>query len=258
MATIIAAAVIVSTLSGPAGHAMPTVIGHMSDVSTNGFETKTGTYSIAFQSQSSVSATGSVLIAGSGGSLVTSAGTWTFNSVQGNGGYEILLNRASARGGYADSLYVENGGQMYAQNSANNWYLWASGGWSATTSPLSPDGSVLNAGSGGNLITKYGIWTFSSSSSTGGYEILLQGSSTGSAANSLYVENGGQVYALNSMGDWYLWSGGSWSASAEPSALNSASSFTASNEPSTHIRVSLRLAPQYKPTRAKPGAMLIS
>lgn len=85
-------------------------------MATNGIETKAGIHSIAFHSQSSSSANGSVLIAGSGGSLVTSAGTWTFNSVQGNGGYEILLNRASAGRGYADSLYVENGGQMCAQN----------------------------------------------------------------------------------------------------------------------------------------------
>jgi hypothetical protein len=182
----------------------------------------TGVHPIAVYSQSYPSANGSVLTAGSGGNLVTSAGNWTFNSVQGNGGYAILVNGESAGGGYADSLYLENGGQVYALNSLNNWYLWGGGGWSWTASPLSPDGSVLNAGSGGSLITKYGIWTFSSSSSTGGSDILLQGSSAGGgAANSLYVENGGQVYALNSMGNWYLWSASSWTPVNDPSALNS-------------------------------------
>jgi hypothetical protein len=119
-------------------------------------------------------------------------------------------------------LYLENGGQIYAQNSANNWYLWGGSSWSGTASPLSPDGSVVNAGSGGSLITKYGIWTFSSTSGAGGYDILLQGSSAGGgSASSLYGENGGQVYALNSMGNWYLWSGSSWATANDPLALNS-------------------------------------
>jgi hypothetical protein len=181
-----------------------------------------GVHSTAAHSQSNPSGDGSVLFAGSWGNLVTSAGTWTFNSAQSNGGYEILVNGQSAGGGYADWLYVENGGQVYALNSASNWYLWGGGGWSWTASPLSPDGSALNAGSGGSLITKYGIWTFSSSSSTGGYEILLQGGSAGGgAANSLHVENGGQVYALNSSNIWYLWSGRSWISVSDPSTLNS-------------------------------------
>jgi Glycosyl hydrolase family 26 len=182
----------------------------------------TSIHSIAVYAQSNQSADGSVLFAGSWGNLVTSAGTWTFNSSQGAGGNEILVNGGSAGGGSADWLYVENGGQVYALNSASTWYLWGGSGWSWTTSPLSPDGSALNAGSGGSLITKYGIWTLSSSSGTGGYEILLQGGSAGGGyANSLYVENGGQVYALNSLNSWYLWSGSSWIQVNEPSTLNS-------------------------------------
>jgi hypothetical protein len=176
----------------------------------------TGVHSIAVYSQSYPSANGSMLLAGSGGNLVTSAGTWTFNSLQGNGGYEILVNGQSAGGGSADALYLENGGQVYALNSLNNWYLWGGGGWSWSASPLSPDGSVLNAGSGGSLITKYGIWTLN------GSEILLQGSAAaGGAANSLYVENGGQVYALGSSNNWYLWSGSSWTPVNDPATLNS-------------------------------------
>ncbi len=91
-------------------------------------------------------------------------------------------------------------------------------------------GPYINAGSGGSLITKYGNWTFSSSTSTGGYEILLQGSSAGGgSANSLYVENGGQVYALNSSNSWYLWSGGSWTPVNDTSASNTGSSGSGSS-----------------------------
>ncbi len=187
--------------------------------------------------QSNSSADGSVLFAGSSwGNLVTSAGTWTFSASQGAGGYDILVNGGSAGGGSADWIYVENGGQVYALNSASNWYLWGGSGWSWSASPLSPDGSVLNAGSGGSLITKYGNWTFSSSGSTGGYEILLQGgSAAGGFANSLYVENGGQVYALNSSNGWYLWSGSSWApVTSDASTLNSGVT-PASNSMQTYL-----------------------
>lgn len=215
---IILVTLIVSSFATRACYAM--AIGNIA--LHNNIDANDGFHSIGFNSQSNLSANGSVLIAGSEGNLVTSAGIWTFNSAQGNGGYQILLNRESAGGGYADSLYLENGKQVYAENSANSWYMWGGSSWSATASPLSPDGSLLNAGSGGSLITKYGIWTFSSSSSAGGYDILLQGSlAQGGAANSLYVENGGQVYALNSSRNWYLWSGSSWAAANDPLALNS-------------------------------------
>jgi hypothetical protein len=185
-------------------------------------------HSIAAHSQSNPD--GSMLIAGSGGNLVTSAGTWTFSSVEGAGGYDILVNGESAGGGSADALYLENGGQVYALNSLNVWYLWGGSSWSWSASPLSPDGSVINAASGGSLITKYGNWTFSSSSGAGGYDILLQGNSAGGgSANSLYVENGGQVYALNSSNNWYLWSSGWWTPVNDPLGSNTGSGSSGSS-----------------------------
>jgi hypothetical protein len=92
----------ISTLSNTGCHAMAMAVGKISGTSSaghNGISKKNGFHSIGFNSQSSLSANGSVLIAGAGGNLVTSAGIWTFNSAQGNGGYEILLNRESAGGG---------------------------------------------------------------------------------------------------------------------------------------------------------------
>jgi Glycosyl hydrolase family 26 len=123
-------------------------------------------------------------------------------------------------GGYAHSLY--HGRQTNAQNSPNGRDIRGGSIWMAAASSLSPDGSVLTAGSSGSLTTTNGVWTFSPSSGAGGFFILLSGQSAGGgSANSLYVENGGQVYALNSSNNWYLWTGSSWIQVNDPSTLNS-------------------------------------
>jgi hypothetical protein len=66
---------------------------------------------------------GSITPAG-GGSLITSAGTWTFSTTTGSGGNNILLNGTwvNARG---IELIVGNGGQMYNFSSSSHWYVWS-------------------------------------------------------------------------------------------------------------------------------------
>jgi autotransporter passenger strand-loop-strand repeat protein len=55
---------------------------------------------------------GSYLLPGSGGSLVTSAGTWTFGSPL-DGGYPVLLNGTPLGSDLGEELCVANGGTMY-------------------------------------------------------------------------------------------------------------------------------------------------
>jgi hypothetical protein len=64
------------------------------------------------------------------GSLNTLSGAWTFGSATPPNGYNILLNGASAAGGQASLLEVNNGGQMYVFTGTSAWYLWSNGGWS--------------------------------------------------------------------------------------------------------------------------------
>ena len=54
-----------------------------------------------------------VLNAPSTGSLVTSAGTWTFSSVAVSGNYAVLLNGRQAAGGAAVTMLVYNSRQTY-------------------------------------------------------------------------------------------------------------------------------------------------
>ena len=174
---------------------------------------------------------GSVLLAGSGGSLVTGAGTWTFSESTNAGGNLILLNGAPAGDGAATKLQVANQGQIYAQNAQGDWYGWADGGWSSTTLPsaFSPDGSVLLPGSGGSLVTSAGTWTFSDSTNSSGNLILLDGAAAGNgSAVKLEVANNGRLYADNALGNWYEWAGGGWTATSDPTP-DATSTTTSSN-----------------------------
>src|SRR5204863_9317210 len=80
-----------------------------------------------------VSPDGSILMAGSAGNLVTSAGTWTFGTTTTPYGNLILLNGQSAAGGSAVELEVANQGHLYADNSQGQWWAWNGSGWTSTT-----------------------------------------------------------------------------------------------------------------------------
>lgn len=97
---------------------------------------------------------GSTLVPGGSGSLVTSAGTWTFGAAV-PGGNAILLNGASTNGAGVE-LEV-SGGAMYAQvnpSSGSYWFEYVSGSWvqqsgapgggssSSSTSSSSPTYSI--------------------------------------------------------------------------------------------------------------------
>src|SRR2546421_615542 len=93
---------------------------------------------------------GTILMAGSGGSLLTSAGTWSFGTATDLSGNIILLNGQSAGNGYSTELEVANSGHMYA-GSNGQWWEWSGTGWAGSAAPpsptpptsLSPDGTIL-------------------------------------------------------------------------------------------------------------------
>ena len=84
-----------------------------------------------------VSPDGTILTAGSNGSLMTAAGAWTFGTTQPQPGqYEIFLNGSHVPGGgYAAKMEVDNSGKLYAYNSDGNlWWVW-NNGWSQSAAP---------------------------------------------------------------------------------------------------------------------------
>ena len=84
----------------------------------------------------SVSPDGTILMTGSGGSLATSAGTWTFGTATDAYGNSILLNGRPAGDGYSTELEVANSGQVYA-GSNGQWWAWGGSGWSGSAAPPS-------------------------------------------------------------------------------------------------------------------------
>src|SRR5690348_7877196 len=73
---------------------------------------------------------------GSAGSLVTSAGTWTFNTAIAPGQYAILLNGHQVGATPTQELEAAQQGNMFGYNGGTSWYEWNGSGWSASSNPL--------------------------------------------------------------------------------------------------------------------------
>lgn len=81
----------------------------------------------------SYSPVGATIAPGSGTSLVTSAGTWTFGADSAVSGNVILLNGVRpASGGSGIEMMIGPNGVLYAGNALNAWYYWNGSGWTRT------------------------------------------------------------------------------------------------------------------------------
>jgi hypothetical protein len=168
---------------------------------------------------------GSVVQAGSGGGVVTADGVWTFSTGKAIGGNYILLNGKWIGSGIGVELKVANGGKLYSRDAAGQWFQWSDSRWLAWVDPtleatLSQDDSVVQAGSGGGVVTADGVWTFSTGKAIGGNYILLNGKWVGHGAGvELKVANGGKLYSRDVAGQWFQWNGAKWSAIVNPGAV---------------------------------------
>ncbi|MBV8793894.1 MAG: hypothetical protein JO136_03050 [Hyphomicrobiales bacterium] len=87
---------------------------------------------------------GSTIKAGSGQSLTTSAGIFSFSNVTASsGGAQILVNGSSANNGYANSLQVDGGGRVYARE-GSTWYLYSGSQWVIASAP--PPVATISSG----------------------------------------------------------------------------------------------------------------
>src|SRR5262249_39063852 len=120
---------------------------------------------------------------------------------------------------------IANGGKLYSQDTTGQWYEYSGSQFLSWVDPAlestrSADGTVVQAGSGRGLVTKDGVWTFSTGKTSAGNYILLNGKVAGyAAASSLAVANGGNLYSLNAQGQWFQWTGANWLTIANPDFL---------------------------------------
>ncbi|MGE3281273.1 MAG: Ig-like domain-containing protein [Alphaproteobacteria bacterium] len=174
---------------------------------------------------SMISPDGTLVRAGSGGGLVTGDGVWTFSAGKTSTGNYVLLNGQPVAYVAGVELKVANGGKLYSCDTTGQWYAWSGSRWLSWVDPtlasaMSPDGTLVQAGSGGGLVTGDGVWTFSAGKTSTGNYILLNGQPVAYVAGvGLKVANGGHLYSLNSQGQWFHWTGTKWSAIANPNPL---------------------------------------
>ena len=145
---------------------------------------------------SSISPDGTIITAPTG-SLVTSAGTWTFGPNQQpgeTGQYQILLNGRTAwpnGEGYAARMEVANGGVLYTYNSyVNGWWIWTGSAWASSSAPpgTAPVNGTCGASNGATLTNQpttnlCSAGTASSVSGTGPWSWSCFGTNGGSTAS---------------------------------------------------------------------------
>lgn len=151
----------------------------------------------------------SILLPGSSASMITESGVWSFSS--GSRSQSILLNGQSAAGGEA-SVLLSQSGQIFALN-GSTWYAWNGSGWSATSSPISPNGASVAPGMRRFLINSQGVWGYGSVPSS--HKILLNGQSAAGGEAGVLLSQNGQIFALNGS-TWYMWNDSSWSRASSP------------------------------------------
>src|SRR5205823_6299776 len=122
------------------------------------------------------------------------------------------------------ALEVAQGGNLFADNAQGEWWEWNGSAWSSTSNPnaspsRSPDGSTLQPGSGGSLVTSAGAWSFDNTANAYGNLILLNGQSAADgSATTLEVARGGNLFADNAQGQWWEWNGSGWSGTSDPNS----------------------------------------
>jgi Ca-dependent carbohydrate-binding module xylan-binding len=130
-----------------------------------------------------------------------------------------------------NAAYVD--GNIYSENTSNEWYEWnGSGGWNdvGATSPLpassgggsgstpSPNDTIIKPGSGSITDANGNVWTV-----TNGGVVDENGQEAGdnyNMVNAAYVN--GSIYSENTSNEWYEWVGsGGWNDAGTTSPLPS-------------------------------------
>src|SRR4051812_14641603 len=87
-----------------------------------------------------------------------------------------------------------------------------------TPNPISTDGTVLQDGAAGSLVTALGTWSFGDLISPGLWHILLNGVHAGGGSK-MEVANGGLLYAIGSDDKWWIITGlNQWTRAGDPNA----------------------------------------
>jgi hypothetical protein len=140
-----------------------------------------------------------------------SGNAWTMPSLTSPGNI-IYENGSPTTGDGSHVLVLYYDGLMYAENTGGVWYRWTGSGWtyigsgdpqSSASGTMIPPATEIVDGSGN-------VWTMPSLTSPGNIIYENGSPTTGDGSHVLVLYYGGSMYAENTGGLWYRWTGSGW------------------------------------------------
>jgi hypothetical protein len=138
------------------------------------------------------------------------------------GNQQILLNGASAYGGYGADLAIDSTGIAWHMNTFGNWYSFNGSGWTGQSGTPnfavpSPAGLAITPNAGGNVTDGAGnVWSFAPAVASGNNEVLINGfAAFGAWAIKIVIDTTGTMWHENAAGGWWRYNGnGGWTGQA--------------------------------------------
>jgi hypothetical protein len=134
------------------------------------------------------------------------------------GNQQILLNGASAYGGYGADLVIDSTGTAWHMNTLGNWYSYNGSGWTGQSgmpnfAVPSPAGLAITPASGGSVTDGAGnVWSFAPAVASGNNQVLINGQPAfGAWAVRITIDTTGTMWHENAAGGWWSYNGnGGW------------------------------------------------
>jgi len=137
--------------------------------------------------------------------------------------YHVLINNVTQSNASGICFRLVAGAHPYMMDAYGDWSQWSPStgtfvsatapGFPCNSLPYSADGSSLTTIGSGTLVTADGTWSLGTGTCYNAYQTLLNGSqAAGGCGKELLVANGGNMYAQDYTGYWWLWNNGAWTS----------------------------------------------
>ena len=191
------------------------------DTSINWYQFNGGGWTYQAAGPQFNSPAGTTLSPGSVGTLSDATGNvWSFGAPTTTSGSQILINGASAAGGFGARLVLDTTGVVWGTTNLGGWWTWSTNGWvqqqanGPTFATPSPAGSFITPTTGGVITDKAGhVFSFGLQANAYGNQVLNGGAPDASGFGvKMVIDTAGTMWGITSAGAWYFWGSNGWSS----------------------------------------------